>query len=82
MLLLTLAGVQLVVILIIVLVALKCHKWTLTKTLAAWLMVRIHAPQKKQTFGDKDWRNRPDRDDFLLGSVNSAVPENRSVVSE
>ena len=38
-------------------------------------------PQKTANFGNKDRQNRPHRDDFLLGSVSSTVPENRSVVS-
>ena len=40
-----------------------------------------HVLQKTANFGNKDRRNRPDRDDFLLGSASSTVPENRSVVS-
>ena len=31
---------------------------------------------------NKDRRNRPHGDEFLLGSLSSKVPENRSVVSE
>ena len=38
--------------------------------------------QKTANFGNKDRRNRPHAADFLLGSVSSTVPENRSVVSE
>ena len=37
--------------------------------------------QKTANFGNKDRRNRPHAADFLLGSVSSTVPENRSVVS-
>ena len=40
-----------------------------------------HVPQKTAKFGNKDRRNRPRGADFLLGSVSSTVPENRSVMS-
>ena len=32
-----------------------------------------HAPQKTANFGNKDRQNRPDRADYLLGSVTSAT---------
>jgi hypothetical protein len=41
----------------------------------------LHVPQKPHCFGNEDRRNRPHAADFLLGSVSSTVPENRSVVS-
>ena len=43
----------------------------------------IHVPQRTANFdsSNKDRRNRPHAAEFLLGSVSSTVPENRSVVS-
>ena len=40
-----------------------------------------HVPQKTAIVGNKDRQNRPHGADYLLGSVSSTVPENRSVVS-
>ena len=44
-------------------------------------LVALHEQPKTAKFGNKDRRNRHHDDDYLLGSVSSTVPEDRSVVS-